>query len=52
MTPNVFFNLTENDYKKLIITTSNIDILVSLYTKDSNNTPKIKSISFKTNKLY
>ena len=52
MTPNVFFNLTENDYKKLITTTSDIDILVSLYTKDSNNTPKIKSISFKTSKKY
>ena len=52
MTPNVFFNLTENDYKKLITTTSDIDVLVSLYTKDSNNTPKIKSISFKTNKIY
>lgn len=52
MTPNVFFNLIESDYKKLITTTSNIDILVSLYTKDSNNTPKIKSISFKTSKKY
>ena len=52
MTPNVFFNLTESDYKKLITTTSDIDVLVSLYTKDSNNTPKIKSISFKTNKIY
>ena len=52
MTPNVFFNLTENDYKKLITTTSDIDVLVSLYTKDSNNTPKIKSISFKTSKKY
>lgn len=52
MTPNIFFNLTENDYKKLITTTSDIDILVSLYTKDSNNTPKIKSISFKTSKKY
>ena len=52
MTPNVFFNLTESDYKKLITTTSDIDVLVSLYTKDSNNTPKIKSISFKTSKKY
>ena len=52
MTPNVFFNLKENDYKKLITTTSDIDVLVSLYTKDSNNTPKIKSISFKTSKKY
>ena len=52
MTPNVFFNLTENDYKKLITTNSDIDVLVSLYTKDSNNTPKIKSISFKTSKKY
>ena len=52
MAPNVFFNLTEDNYKKLVTTTSNIDILVSLYTKDSNNTPKIKSISFKTSKKY
>lgn len=52
MTPNVFFNLKENDYKKLITTTCDIDVLVSLYTKDSNNTPKIKSISFKTSKKY
>ena len=52
MTPNVFFNLKENDYKKLITNTSDIDVLVSLYTKDSNNTPKIKSISFKTSKKY
>ena len=52
MIPNVFFNLTENDYKKLITTTSDIDVLVSLYTKDSNNTPKIKGISFKTSKKY
>ena len=52
MTPNVFFNLTENNYKKLITNTSNIDVLVSLYSKDSNNTPKIKSISFKTSKKY
>ena len=52
MTPNVFFNLTENNYKKLIANTSDIDVLVSLYTKDSNNTPKIKSISFKTSKKY
>lgn len=52
MTPNTFFNLTENDYKKLITKTSDIDVLVSLYTKDSNNTPKIKSISFKTSKKY
>ena len=52
MTPNVFFNLTESNYKKLITTTSDIDVLVSLYTKDSNNTPKIKSISFKTSKKY
>ena len=52
MTPNVFFNLTENNYKKLITNTSNIDVLVSLYSKDSNNTPKLKSISFKTSKKY
>ena len=52
MTPNVFFNLKENDYKKLITNTSDIDVLVSLYSKDSNNTPKIKSISFKTSKKY
>ena len=52
MTPNVFFNLTENNYKKLITNTSDIDVLVSLYSKDSNNTPKIKSISFKTSKKY
>ena len=52
MTPNVFFNLKENDYKKLITTTCDIDVLVSLYTKNSNNTPKIKSISFKISKKY
>ena len=52
MAPNVFFNLIENDYKKLITTTSDIDILVSLYSKNSNNTPKIKSISFKISKKY
>ena len=52
MTPEIFSNLTDNDYKKLITDICNIDILVSLYSKDSYATPKIKSISFKTNKLY
>ena len=46
MTPEIFSNLTDNDYKKLITDICNIDILVSLYSKDSYATPKIKSISF------
>ena len=53
MTPNDFSNLSKQNFRDLFgtSTSNNLDILISLYSTNSDNTPKIRNISIKTSNL-
>ena len=53
MTPNDFSNLSKQNFRDLFgtSTNNNLDILISLYSTNSDNTPKIRNISVKTSSL-
>ena len=53
MTPNDFSNLSKQNFRDLFgtSTSNNLDILISLYSTNSDNTPKIRNISVKTSSL-